>query len=42
MVELGVSPDGGECGAWVDRHGRYPVDVNQLYTLAGSLETLPL
>lgn len=36
------SPDGGECGVWVDRDGRHLVDVNQVYGVSGAVETLPL
>ncbi len=42
VVALGASPDGGECGVWVDRDGRHLVEVNQLYHAAGSLDTMPL
>lgn len=42
VVALAASPDGGECGVWVDRDGRQLVEVNQLYTAAGSLATMPL
>ncbi|MEZ4710209.1 MAG: phytanoyl-CoA dioxygenase family protein [Caldilineaceae bacterium] len=42
VTEMGRSPDGGECGVWVDRDGQHLVDINQLYTTAGALETLPL
>ena len=40
--EMASSPDGGECGVWVDHDGRHLVDVNQVYEAAGALETLPL
>lgn len=40
--EMGASPDGGECGVWVDRDGQHLVDINQIYGAAGALETLPL
>lgn len=39
---MGTSPDGGECGVWVDHDGEHLVDVNQVYEAAGALETLPL
>ena len=42
VEEIGVSSDGGECGVWVDRDGKHLVDVNQLYTAAGSLATMPV
>lgn len=42
VSEMQSSPDGGECGVWVDRDGRHLVDVNQVYGVAGTLDTLPL
>ena len=39
VEEMGASPDGGECGIWIDKDGRHLVDVNQLYEAAGLLET---
>ncbi|HRW08636.1 MAG TPA: phytanoyl-CoA dioxygenase family protein [Caldilineaceae bacterium] len=42
VTEMAASPDGGECGVWVDHDGRHLVEINQLYETAGSLETLPL
>ena len=42
VTTMEVSPDGGECGVWVDRDGKHLVDINQLYSAAGSLATMPL
>ena len=42
VTEMAASPDGGECGVWVDHDGRHLVEINQLYETAGALETLPL
>ena len=42
VTEMAASPDGGECGVWVDHDGRHLVEINQFYETAGSLETLPL
>ena len=42
VTTMEVSPDGGECGVWVDRDGKHLVDINQLYSAASSLATMPL
>jgi len=42
VTAMEASPDGGECGVWVDQDGKHLVDINQLYSAAGSLETMPL
>ena len=39
--DIADSPNGGECGVWVDRDGEQLVEVNQLYE-SGVLETRPL
>ena len=41
VTDMGVSPDGGECGVWVDQGEEHLVDVNQVYR-SGSLATEPL
>ena len=42
VEEIAASPDGGECGVWVDRDGEHLVDVNQIYESTASLETVPI
>ncbi|MEZ4678522.1 MAG: phytanoyl-CoA dioxygenase family protein [Caldilineaceae bacterium] len=42
VKDIAASPDGGECGVWVDRDGSHLVDINQIYKVAGTLDTLPL
>ncbi|MEM7134277.1 MAG: phytanoyl-CoA dioxygenase family protein [Chloroflexota bacterium] len=42
VEEIQDSPEGGECGAWVDQGGTHLVDVNQVYKSTSSLETVPL
>ncbi len=37
-TEVGVSPNGGECGVWVDRDGEQLVDVMHIFK-AGNLKT---
>lgn len=37
-----ASPDGGECGVWVDHDGTHLADINQLYHSTASLETVPI
>jgi phytanoyl-CoA hydroxylase len=39
-TEMGISPNGGECGVWVDKDGDHLVDITQLYE-SGTLETKP-
>ncbi|MEM7029077.1 MAG: phytanoyl-CoA dioxygenase family protein [Chloroflexota bacterium] len=41
VADMGVSPDGGECGVWVDEDGAGLVDVTQIYE-SGQLETTPI
>lgn len=40
--EIEASPDGGECGVWVDHDGKHLVDVNQIYQSTASTETKPI
>ena len=42
VEEIQASPDGGECGVWVDRDGEHLVDINQIYGSTANLETEPI